>query len=190
MSTGKSSREKSDGGILGSRPRLVNLFTTYLLEKSIVGTYPWKFDLCLDILDYLQTALVVLLRHPPHSQPRPSFIACFNPLLGTFSERGGPQWWSISVCCGWVSSYFCSSSTRSSEMTSLLLGLVFLLFLLSYCHSSVSPSHSQCVFQHLSLQSARNFIYLALFLSLAYNLLYYHYTLKVPKHIPVMNSYD
>lgn len=101
MSTGKSSREKSDGGILGSRPRLVNLFTTYLLEKSIVGTYPWKFDLCLDILDYLQTALVVLLRHPPHSQPRPSFIACFNPLLGTFSERGGSTV-VINLCVLWV----------------------------------------------------------------------------------------
>ena len=37
---------------------------------------------------------------------------------------GGPQWWSITVRRVWVSSYCCSSSTRSSKMTSLLLGLV------------------------------------------------------------------
>ena len=82
-------------------------------------------------------------------------LACFDPLLGTLSRKGGgPQ--IITVRRGWVSSYCCSSSTRSIKMTILLLGRVFLLLCFSVTPNTENGHHTDCAENPLQPMSTGN----------------------------------
>ena len=155
-----------------------------------------SFQLCPLISNSMSSKLltnssaVVFLRNLQRPQPRPSFIACFDPMLGTLSGWGSTV--VINHCASeWVSSCCCSSSTRSGQINELSAAwpsfLTAVLLILPVTPSAKNSRDTDCVvnplqpiftgkFYVFNSTLCQEFITLALFLSLASLYLYYHGT--------------
>ena len=74
-----------------------------------------------NITNNIHMAVMALMLHRhPSSRGHTSRVS--SPSHHIYLQNGGPQWWSITVCCGWVSIYLCVSSSTPSMTIFLLLG--------------------------------------------------------------------
>ena len=96
---------------------------------------------------YLQTALVVLLRHLQHPQLRPSFIVFWSLARYTIRRRGeGPQRWSITGGWGGGGGFqlllFLFNQIQQDDPSACFLTAIFLCFPVT--PSAENSPHPDC----------------------------------------------